>query len=74
MAVNMFKECHQAEPFNPVPPANMFEISEKSGNLQEVRKWLIAFLNSYQTGVTIDFIPVARQKLAEVEKQLGMTK
>jgi len=74
MAINLFKECANMDPFNPVPHANLYEIYRNIGQLGEARMSLIRFLNAYQTGITIDSVPKAKNDLAELEKQIAEKK
>lgn len=50
---------------------NQINVYRAEGNLFKERETIFKFLNSTQTGVTIELIPLMKGRLVEIEKQLN---
>lgn len=74
MAVNIWNDLLKQDPHLGVFAAvhlNLADIHKKAGNAMGERGELIAFLNSVQTGITLDLLPNAKARLQEIDAKLA---
>lgn len=70
-AIKLMKEAAAINPEHAATNINLYQIYRQQGNIILAKEFLLRFLNSPQTGFTLDAVPKAKAELAEIDKQMS---